>query len=52
MSLLEIAILNRAGKLKLKTSLNEFFNDLQARPVFHFLPLTLRGGHLRSANNA
>ncbi len=40
MSLLEIAILNSAGKLKLKTSLNEFFNDLQARPVFRILPLT------------
>ena len=40
MSLLEIAVLNSAGKLKLKTSLNEFFTDLQARPVFHILPLT------------
>jgi PIN domain nuclease of toxin-antitoxin system len=40
MSLLEIAVLNSAGKLKLKTSLNEFFTDLQARPVFQILPLT------------
>jgi PIN domain nuclease of toxin-antitoxin system len=40
MSLLEIAVLNSTGKLKLKTGLNEFFNDLQARPVFQILPLT------------
>ena len=40
MSLLEIAVLNSEGKLKLKTSLNEFFTDLQARPVFQILPLT------------
>jgi PIN domain nuclease of toxin-antitoxin system len=40
MSLLEIAVLNSAGRLKLKTSLNEFFTDLQARPVFQILPLT------------
>jgi PIN domain nuclease of toxin-antitoxin system len=39
-SLLEIAVLNGGGKLKLKTSLNEFFTDLQAGPVFKILPLT------------
>ncbi len=39
-TLLEIAVLASDGKLKLKTSLNEFFDDLQANPVFLVLPLT------------
>jgi PIN domain nuclease of toxin-antitoxin system len=39
-SLLEIAVRTSEGKLKLKASLNEFFDDLQANPVFNILPLT------------
>jgi PIN domain nuclease of toxin-antitoxin system len=39
-TLLEIAILNSEGKLKLKAPLGDFFDDLQANPVFRVLPLT------------
>jgi PIN domain nuclease of toxin-antitoxin system len=39
-TLLEIAVLTSEGKLKLKVSLNEFFDELQANPVFRLLPLT------------
>jgi PIN domain nuclease of toxin-antitoxin system len=39
-SLVEIAILYGQGKLKLKASLNEFFDELQRNPVFSVLPLT------------
>ena len=39
-SLLEIAVLSSEGKLRLKVSLDEFFDDLQANPVFRILPLT------------
>src|ERR1700694_2413090 len=39
-TLLEIAILFGDGKLKLKTGLGEFFDDLEANPVFRLLPLT------------
>ena len=39
-SLLEIAILNGQGKLKLKASLNEFFSEMQAAPFFPVLPVT------------
>ena len=38
MSLLEIAILAGEGRLKIK--LKEFFDDLQANPVFRIFPLT------------
>jgi len=39
-SLLEVALLNRQGKLKLKTSLNEFFAEMQANPTFRVLPIS------------
>jgi PIN domain nuclease of toxin-antitoxin system len=39
-SLLEIAVLISQGKLKLKAPLGDFFDDLQANPVFRVLPLT------------
>jgi len=39
-SLLEIAVLTGEGKLRLKARLDEFFDDLQANPVFRVLPLT------------
>jgi PIN domain nuclease of toxin-antitoxin system len=39
-SLLEIAILASEGKLKLKAKLAEFFDDIQASPIFRLLPLT------------
>jgi PIN domain nuclease of toxin-antitoxin system len=39
-SLLEIAVLAGQGKVRLKASLDEFFEDLQANPVFTVLPLT------------
>jgi PIN domain nuclease of toxin-antitoxin system len=39
-SLLEIAILAGQAKLSLKTSLAEFFDELQANPVFCVLPLS------------
>ena len=37
-SLIEIAVLTSDGKLRLP--LDEFFNDLQANPLFRVLPLT------------
>jgi PIN domain nuclease of toxin-antitoxin system len=40
MSLLEIAMLAGDGRLKLIIRLDEFFDKLQASPVFHVLPLT------------
>ena len=40
MSLLEIAVLESQGRVKLKTSLQEFFEDLQTNPIFRVLPLT------------
>ena len=40
MSLLELAILSNQGRLKLKTTLEELFEDLQANPIFRILPLT------------
>ena len=39
-SLLEIAVLTSEGKLKLRRSLSDFFEELQANPVFRVLPLT------------
>lgn len=39
-SLLEMAILSDQGKLKLKTSLDKLFEDLQANPLLRILPLT------------
>jgi PIN domain nuclease of toxin-antitoxin system len=39
-SLLEIAILTGQEKLKLKAPLGDFFDDLEANPVFRVLPLT------------
>jgi PIN domain nuclease of toxin-antitoxin system len=39
-SLLEIAVRTSEAKLRLKASLNEFFYELQANPVFRILPLT------------
>ena len=39
-SLLEIAVLASGGKLRLRTSLDEFFEALQKIPVFRVLPLT------------
>ena len=39
-SLLEIAILNREGKLRLKVTLDEFLGDIQASEVFEILPLS------------
>ena len=39
-SLLEIAVLASQGKVRLKASLNEFFEDLQGNPIFAVLPLT------------
>ena len=38
MSLLEIAVLRNDGKLNLP--LSDFFDDLQANPLFRLLPLT------------
>ena len=40
MSLLEVAMLAADGKLKLIIRLDEFFDKLQANPVFQILPLT------------
>jgi PIN domain nuclease of toxin-antitoxin system len=40
MSLLEMAVLSSQGRLKLKTSLDQLFEDLQTNPVFQVLPLT------------
>jgi len=40
MSLLEVAVLTSQGRVKLKTSLQEFFEDLQSNPVFRVLPVT------------
>src|ERR1700730_17940760 len=40
MTLLEVAVLASQGRVKLKTSLQEFFEDLQTNPVFRILPLT------------
>lgn len=39
-SLLEVAILTGEGKLRLKSTLDEFFEELQGSPVFRVLPLT------------
>lgn len=39
-SLLEIAVLASGGKLRPRTSLDEFFEALQKIPVFRVLPLT------------
>ena len=39
-SLLEIAILVSESKLRLKAPLDEFFEELQANPIFRLLPLT------------
>jgi len=39
-SLLEIAVLAGEGKLRLKVTLDEFFDELQANPTFRILPLT------------
>ena len=39
-SLLEIAVLAGPGKVRLKASLNEFFDDLHGNPIFVVLPLT------------
>ena len=41
-SLLEIAILNREGKLRLKVTLDEFLGDMQASEVFEILPLSFQ----------
>lgn len=38
-SLLEIAILNSERKLRLKVTLDEFLDDMQASEVFQILPL-------------
>ena len=38
-SLLEIAVLAGEGRLRLKVSLDEFFEELQTKPVFRLLPL-------------
>lgn len=38
-SLLEIAVLASEGRLRLKVSVDEFFEELQANPVFRILPL-------------
>jgi PIN domain nuclease of toxin-antitoxin system len=38
-SLLEIAVLAGEGRLRLKVSLDEFFEELQGNPVFRLLPL-------------
>jgi PIN domain nuclease of toxin-antitoxin system len=40
MSLLEMAVLSNQGRLKLKISLNQLFEDLQANPLMRVLPLT------------
>lgn len=39
-SLLEIAVLASGGKLRMRTSLDEFFEALQKIPVFRVLPIT------------
>jgi PIN domain nuclease of toxin-antitoxin system len=39
-SLLEMAVLSRQGRLKLKTSLDKLFEDFQANPLLRILPLT------------
>jgi PIN domain nuclease of toxin-antitoxin system len=38
-SLLEIAVLAGEGRLRLKVSLDQFFEELQGNPVFRLLPL-------------
>ena len=40
MSLLEIAMLAGDGKLVLKTSLEQFFADVQANPDFELVPVS------------
>jgi PIN domain nuclease of toxin-antitoxin system len=40
MSLLETAVLASQGSVRLKTSLDEFFEDLRTNPIFQVLPLT------------
>jgi len=39
-TLLETAMLAGDGRLKLRMSLSDFFDELQADPVFHVLPVT------------
>jgi PIN domain nuclease of toxin-antitoxin system len=39
-SLLETGVLASQGRLKLKMSLKEFFDELQTNPIFRVLPLT------------
>ena len=39
-TLLEIAVLASQGRVRLKTSLGEFFEDLQSNPIFRVLPLS------------
>ncbi len=39
MSLLEAAVLTSQGRLRLKISLDEFFEGLQANPLLQVLPL-------------
>jgi len=39
-SLLEIAVLTSEGKLRLKVTLDDFFDELQANPAFRVLPPT------------
>jgi PIN domain nuclease of toxin-antitoxin system len=39
-SLLEIAVLTAEEKIRLKPSLAEFFEEMQANPVFRVLPVT------------
>ena len=39
-SLLEISLLTSEGKLRLNRPLDDFFEELQANPVFRILPLT------------
>jgi PIN domain nuclease of toxin-antitoxin system len=40
MSLLEVALLTSLGRLRLKISLDKFFEGLQANPLLQVLPLT------------
>jgi PIN domain nuclease of toxin-antitoxin system len=40
MSLLEAAVLTSLGRLRLKISLDEFFEGLQSNPLLRVLPIT------------
>jgi PIN domain nuclease of toxin-antitoxin system len=40
MSLLEMALLSGEGRYRLKSRLDEYFDELQSNPVFRILPLT------------